>query len=197
MPRAARRIERNVVYHVYNRRNERQTLFATDDDFRRFVEWLHEGKARYAVRLHAYSLMKTHWHLALSAEIPERLGGYVGWIATKHAVRFRLESGTHGHGHVYQGRFCSVAVVDIVQYVRLIRYIEANAHSAGLVARAEDWRWCSLPARLIDGGFLDAGPWRLPADWCRVVNTPDVQIEMLAELAGQKAAFRPDPIAFH
>ena len=197
MPRRPRALEGNVVYHVYNRRNEKQCLFRSDDDYARFLLRLRKTKERYPIRLHAYCLMRTHWHLALSAEVPETISQSIAWLAGNHAMEFRAETGTVGLGHVYQGRYGSVAADGIVHYVRLIRYIEANPREAGLVLRAEDWQWSSLRERGIEGSLLDAGPWTLPSDWTTIVNTPDVKVEMLSELLGQAAAFRPEPLSFH
>ena len=49
-----------------------------------------------------------------------------------------------GEGHVYQGRFKSFPVQDDGHFHVLCRYVERNAQRAGLVGRAEDWRWGPL-----------------------------------------------------
>ncbi len=197
MPRRPRQLESNVVYHVYNRRNEKQCLFESEDAFRHFVNLLWQARDQHQVRLHAYCLMTTHWHLALSAEVPASISRCMGWLAGGHATQFRRRSDTRGLGHVYQDRYCHVAAEGILHYVRLIRYIESNPLQAGLVVRAEEWPWSSLTDRLAQERTLDPGPWRLPSDWLSIVNTPDVKIEQLPGLMGQVASFRPDPISFH
>lgn len=155
-----------------------------------------KGKQLHCVRLHAYCLMSTHWHLALSAEEPELISKCLGWLCTQHASAFRRSTGTVGLGHVYQGRFCDVRVEGIIQYVRLIRYTEANPLEAGMVRRAEDWKWSSLRERLAGETWLDPGPWTLPSDWLSVVNAPDVKVELLPDLLGQVATFLPPPVVF-
>jgi putative transposase len=194
MARRARGLEGNVVYHVYNRRNEKQCLFTSDAHYTEFLELLKTAKERYALRLHAYCLMSTHWHLAVSAEAPASISKSLAWVTTKHAMSFRSDTSTIGLGHVYQNRYCSVAVDGVVHYVRLIRYIEANPVESKLVSRAEDWRWSSLQQRPRTPNMLDEGPWRLPNDWLSVVNVPDIKIELLPGLLGQQATFRPAPI---
>jgi putative transposase len=197
MPRTKRDLESNVVYHVYNRRVEKRGLFDSDDAYRKFLTFLSQAKLKYPVRLHAYCVMPTHWHIAVSAEIPASISRFVAWISTQDAKRYRAETDTIGLGHVYQGRFCAKASEGAVSYARLIRYIEVNPVAAELVTRAQDWPWSSVHERL--GGeptLIQPGPWRLPSNWEEVVNTPDVEIEMLGELSGQTAAFRPPPIVF-
>jgi putative transposase len=197
MPRRARHLESNVVYHVFNRRTDKQCLFDDDQSYDLFLQFLRDANERFPARLHAYCLMRTHWHLAISAEDPLFVRKYVALVTTKHAMRFRVKTDTVGFGHVYQGRYASLPIDGVVGYVRLIRYIEANALASGLVSRAEEWRWSSLRERCSAKPLLiQPGPWSLPQDWIDIVNSPDVKIEEIESLVGQRAAFRPPPVAF-
>jgi putative transposase len=171
MSRRPRIIEPGVVYHVFNRRTDRQCLFGSPRDFDNFFLLMEEGRERYKVRLCASCLMETHWHLALWAHDELSIGRYVRWLATTHAVRFRVASGTRGDGHVYGDRYKSVPVHGPMHYLALLRYIEANPMVAGLVSRAEDWRWSSLHERTgRSPRIIDDGPWPLPIEWQSIVN---------------------------
>jgi putative transposase len=59
-------------------------------------------------------------------------------------------------------------------FLNVCRYVEANALSAGLVERAENWEWSSLvrtgPADGID--ILSPWPVARPATWLDDVNRP-------------------------
>jgi putative transposase len=64
------------------------------------------------------------------------------------------------------------------------RYVERNALRAGLVRRAEDWRWCSL-WRYERGGpearaLLGDGPVPRPAGWAGWVNEAQGEAELAA-----------------
>jgi hypothetical protein len=59
-------------------------------------------------------------------------------------------------GHVFQGRFHAVLVERETHFLELARYVVLNPVRAGLVRRAEDYRWSSLRAGL---GFESAPPW--------------------------------------
>ncbi len=48
-------------------------------------------------------------------------------------------------GHLFQSRFASVALAPLI---RAVRYVSLNPVRAGLVARAEDWRWSSVRAHM-------------------------------------------------
>jgi putative transposase len=57
-----------------------------------------------------------------------------------------------------------------------LRYVERNPLSAGLVARAQLWRWCSLWSRLHGEdaikALLSTWPVERPANWTARVNAP-------------------------
>lgn len=91
-------------------------------------------------------------------------------------MRYHAHYHTSGEGHVYQGRFKSFPVQDDDHFSVVCRYVERNALRAGLVERAEDWRWGSLwrwlQKREPEPPLLS--PWpiaRLP-NWVERVNTP-------------------------
>ena len=66
-------------------------------------------------------------------------------------------------------------------FLSACRYVERNALRAGVVRRAQDWRWCSLWARrqgdepLRD--LLSDWPIKRPTDWLRLVNRPMTERE--------------------
>jgi putative transposase len=75
---------------------------------------------------------------------------------------------------VYQGRYRASAIGSSRHYFHVMRYVEANALRAGLVSRAEDWKWSSLHERLSKPRLICDGPERLPAlsQWLDEVNRP-------------------------
>ena len=192
MARVRRSIESNVVYHIFNRRTDKQCLFSSNGAYDQFVDLLAAGRDKYPVRHHAFCLMKTHWHLALSTDDAGAIPRYLRWLSTTHAVRFRFRTDTRGNGHVYQDRYRSVPVEGSIHYATLVRYIESNALTAGLVSRAEDWRWSSLKERLSGRTrIIEPGPWTLPATWPAIVNAPDLSLALEPSFLNQVARFRP------
>src|SRR5262245_49725663 len=136
MPRLPRVLEPNRVYHVFNRRNDRQRLFPSPRAYDEFLLLLEEGRERYDVRICAYVLMETHWHQAIWIREPDgaiAASKYLRRLSSRHALRFRCASGTRGDGHVYQDRYKAKPVKDDAHYLTLVRYIEANPLAAGVV----------------------------------------------------------------
>lgn len=88
MARARRCLQGNVVYHVHNRRTDKQCLFPEPELYDDLLKVLRRGKKKYAARLHAYCFLYNHIHLAVSAEDVKHLIGFLRWTSTTHAVRF-------------------------------------------------------------------------------------------------------------
>src|SRR5262249_8747751 len=93
-----------------------------------------------------------------------------------HAIRWRVAHRTVGYGPLYQGRFKSFPVQRDEHLLSLLRYVERNPLSAGLVERAELWRWSSLWSRAHGDKAVKAllSPWPLerPSNWTVRVNSP-------------------------
>jgi putative transposase len=174
MPRKPRILEPNLVYHVFNRRTDRQLLFPSPRALDDFVHLLERGRDRYGVTICMYCVMDTHWHQGIwirDADSATAVTKYLRWLSTCHAIRFRIRSSTRGDGHVYQDRYKSKPVFDEGHYLILNRYIEANPLAAGLVERAEHWPWSSLADRLTGRRrVVEDGPVGLPPNWCDIVN---------------------------
>ena len=89
---------------------------------------------------------------------------------------------TSGLGHAYQQRYKSFPIQDHEHSFVVCRYVERNALRAGLVARAEDWRWGSLWRwlRKTEPDPRLLSPWRLPrlTNWVSRVNEPLTKHEL-------------------
>jgi putative transposase len=72
-------------------------------------------------------------------------------------------------GAVYQSRYVSKPISDARHYYSVLRYVERNALTAGVVKRAEEWRWCS--ACESDPPFdIDEGPFTRLPNWLSFLN---------------------------
>jgi putative transposase len=114
--------------------------------------------------------MPNHWHLLLWPYREGDLSLFIKWLCTTHAARWNKAHGLTGRGAVYQSRFKSVPVDQETNLLRVWHYIERNPLSAGLVTKAEAWRWCSLWDRISASAFVDGGPVPLPDNWLKLVN---------------------------
>lgn len=126
------------------------------------------------MRILAWCLMPNHWHLLLWPLEDGDLSRYMHLVTLRHTQRLHAYRGSAGTGQVYQGRFKSFVVQNDTHFLNVSRYVEANALTAKLVKRAEDWRWGSL-WRVQQGlhakpPFVHAWPLDRPSDWLEHVN---------------------------
>lgn len=176
MPRIARVAPGGLIYHVFNRSVGKMHMFKRDADFLAFERVLLEAHRRVPIPILSYCFMSSHWHFVPWPAEDGQLTEFFRWLAHTHAMRWRVSHNTVGYGHLYQGRFKSFPVESDESALIVCRYVERNALSAGLVKRAEDWRWSSLWARLHGSNELRAilapGPIQFPRNWIERVNQP-------------------------
>ena len=154
MPRARRLVVPGLAHHVIQRGNRRQAIFHGDDDRRAYVALLGRALERHETTCLAWCLMDNHVHLVL---IPKDEDGLRGPLASAHtAYSQRINRAHEMSGHLFQGRFASYAMDDAHLMVA-VRYVEMNPVKAGLVKRAEDWRWSSARAHVsgVEDGLTD------------------------------------------
>jgi putative transposase len=194
MPRRARRAIGGVVFHVLNRACGRMRLFSRDKDYEAFERVMAEALQNYPMRLLSYCLMPNHWHLILWPRNDGDLSKFMFWLTMTHTQRWRHARKLVGLGPLYQGRFRAFPVEEDSHLLTVFRYGERNALRAGLVKRAQDWRWSSLNARLNAGDQRIAmlHPWPIdqPPDWLDWVNLPQTDSEV-AELRSRLRTGRP------
>jgi putative transposase len=142
MPRTARSCSGGYTYHVLNRGNGRATVFHKPDDYEAFVKMMAEACVRTPMRILAYCLMPNHFHLALWPRDDGGLSRWMHWLMTTHVRRYLRHY--RSSGHVWQGRFKAFPIEEDEHLLIMLRYIERNPLRAGLVERAEAWRWSSL-----------------------------------------------------
>jgi REP element-mobilizing transposase RayT len=102
-----------------------------------------EAVGRYGWRLHAYVLMRNHYHLAVETPEPNLVAG-MHWIQGTFCNRFNRFRGQNGH--VFQGRYKAIILEDANALARVVDYIHLNPVRAGAVkvARMERYPWSSL-----------------------------------------------------
>ena len=64
-----------AIYHVMNRGDRREAIFADDQDRERFLETLAEACQKTGWQIHAYCLMSNHLHLVIETPQPNLVAG--------------------------------------------------------------------------------------------------------------------------
>jgi putative transposase len=182
MPRRLRFASGGYVYHALNRAVGRATLFDKTEDYATFEKVLRQADAQVPMRLLAFCLMPNHWHLVLWPRQDGDLSHYMRWLTVTHTQRWHAHHHTSGMGPLYQGRFKSFPIQEDDHLRTVCRYVERNPLRAGLVRRAEKWRWSCLWHRAQGTADLLLSPWpfALPDQWVDHVNQVETEAELEA-----------------
>jgi putative transposase len=145
MPRIARIVIPGCPHHVIQRGNRKQQVFFSNSDRTLYLRLLKKQSARAGMEILAYCLMDNHVHLV---SIPRSKNSFVEGLAEVHRkfttiINIRED----WRGFLWQGRFLSYPLDEAHCYAA-IRYVENNPVRAGLVSKAEDFRWSSAPAHV-------------------------------------------------
>jgi REP element-mobilizing transposase RayT len=120
-----------AIYHVINRGNYRADVFRSEGAKAAFEACLFEACTRCGWRLHAFVVMRNHFHLAL--ETPEgNLSAGMQWLQATFANRFNRLRGESGH--LFQGRYKALPVEEGDALGQVCHYIHLNPARAGIVA---------------------------------------------------------------
>jgi putative transposase len=145
MARLARIVIPGAPHHVTQRGNRRQPVFFSDADRTLYLRLLAAGCAAAGVHCLAWCLMDNHIHLILVPKTPDGLRGALGEAHRRYTREVNFREGWRGY--LFQGRFASYPMDDAHLLVA-VRYVELNPVAAGMVARAEDWRWSSAASHI-------------------------------------------------
>jgi len=74
-------------YHVLSRGNERRDIFYEEKDYLKFLAILAKMVDRFKVEVHAYVLLKNHYHLLIRTK-EANLSRAIQWLGVSYSVWF-------------------------------------------------------------------------------------------------------------
>ena len=141
MPRKARHIVDNGLYHIMTRGNDRRTVFQSHDDYVRMFHILRMYLDKYRILIFHYCLMPNHLHLLLqtlkSADLPKFMQG----ILQVYGSYFHRQYDSVGF--LFQNRYKSIHIEKESYLLECARYIERNPVRAEICDDPKDYPWSS------------------------------------------------------
>ncbi len=145
MPRVSRAIAVGYPHHITQRGNYRQTVFAEESDYVRYLELLAGFAPKYGLDIWAYCLMPNHIHIVGVPNRQESLARTFNTVHMLYAQYFNRKQ--NARGHLWQGRFFSCALDERHLYAA-VRYVEQNPVRSGIVPAPQDYPWSSAKAHI-------------------------------------------------
>lgn len=147
-----------VLYHIYNRGNNRERLFREAENYRYFLERYSHYLADH-IDTYAYCLMPTHFHFLVSVKdsstpthpaaenlTPVEKGFRDFFISYAKGFNKRY----HRTGSLFEYKFKRKPVTHSDHLLRLIVYIHGNPVKAGLCTDFAGWMFSSYVALIGD-----------------------------------------------
>ncbi|MFH1645392.1 MAG: transposase [Candidatus Omnitrophota bacterium] len=155
------------IYHIYNKSIANFKIFNNDSDYERFLlafrffqfdnrdirfcrslELLEEDnnifvkdKEKKLVRIVAYCIMPTHFHLILIPCKEKAVSIFTGNICNSYTRFFNSKYGRKGP--LWEGRAKKVLVENNEQLIHLTRYLHLNPVTSYITEKPIDWQYSS------------------------------------------------------
>ncbi len=128
MPRKPR-VDISGFHHVINRGVNRENIFLSDEDKKKFLQIVDMARDSYHLTIHSFCILDNHYHLLIETH-RDNLSLAVRYINSQYAIYFNKKM--QRIGPLWQGRFKSWYVHNDDYLWLLIRYIEMNPVKVGL-----------------------------------------------------------------
>jgi putative transposase len=130
--------------HVIQRGNNRNPIFAADDDYHFYLRCLKEAADAQGLAVHAYVMMTNHVHLLATPEAEFSLSKTMQSIGRRYVQYFNHAYGRTGT--LWEGRYKSTLIDSERYLLTCMRYIELNPVRAEMIAHPGDYPWSSYRA---------------------------------------------------
>ena len=146
MPRQLRIDYPGAIHHVMSRGDRRESIYMDDVDRQDFLKTLAEACQKTDWQVHAYCLMRNHFHLVVETPNANLVDG-MHWLLSSYTIRLNRRHETPGH--VFSGRYKALVVESQAGgYLKtLCDYVHLNpirANRIGAQDRLLSYPWSSL-----------------------------------------------------
>jgi REP-associated tyrosine transposase len=135
-----------LTHHVVQRGNNKETMFGDEADHRFFLKLLQYESARCAVAIHAYALMRNHFHLMATPGDQIGLSTMMQSLGRTYVPAYNLKH--NRTGGLWEGRYRSFVIENESYWLTCMRYVELNPVRAGIVPKSDDYCWSSARAHM-------------------------------------------------
>jgi len=143
------------IYHVISRGNNREYIFKESLDKQFFIDQLKEQKNPLGFKLFGYVFMDNHYHLLLQTT-NKPLHTIMHKLNSKYSKYFNKQHSRSGH--VFEGRYKAILVLDERYLFELVRYLHQNPVRAKMCSTVNEYPWSSdVFYRNNDESLVDIG----------------------------------------
>ncbi|MBK9248114.1 MAG: transposase [Ignavibacteria bacterium] len=132
----------NRYYHIYNRSNNNEVVFRSDDNYSYFLRKYHAA-FHESLDTIAYCLMPTHFHFLVHviSDDTERIKHSLGKLQSSFTQSINRHY--RRHGNLFQQHSKSKHIENEEYLKTLLTYIHQNPVRSKLVNKPEEWKYSS------------------------------------------------------
>ena len=168
-------IEIGGIYHCYNRGVDKRNIFLDSEDRATFLHYLFVlnnsrplpnlwrdgiGKREEIVYLHAFCLMKNHYHILIEEFVEGGVSKFFHKLGTAYALYFNKKY--KRSGALFQGRFKLKRIIDQPHFNYILDYIHLNPVII----------WDRDPGEILN--YLEQYKWSSYLDYIGTSNFPSI-----------------------
>jgi len=146
MSNARYHFQENSCYHIYNRWFQKQTIFKSDVDFRKFYDYIIRNHKLFPeIQILSYAFLPNHFHFIFrSLETGLKISDFMRRIQVSYAMYFKAKYETGLNIPVFEGRF-QAKHIDSEEYLaQCMAYVCYNPLKHEVVANITDYPWTSI-----------------------------------------------------
>lgn len=141
MARQPRYVVVGQPQHVIQRGNNREVIFASDDDYRFYLDKLQDACIKFQCDVHAYVLMTNHVHLLITPQTEDGISKVMQSLGRYYVQYFNYVY--ERTGTLWEGRY-KATLIDTERYLLTCsRYIELNPVRAQMIEHPSRYPWSS------------------------------------------------------
>ncbi len=130
-----------ALYHVMAHGNGFQWIYKNSSNLNAFCEILIKVIIKYKFKVHAFILMRNHYHLLIETPLPNLSKGMQTF---NRELAILLNLNYKRKGSIFKKRYKSILIEKEKYYLNVLRYILQNALRLNLVNNAEEYMGSSL-----------------------------------------------------
>jgi putative transposase len=144
MARLPRYLVKGQTQHIIQRGNNREPIFAHDEDYHFDLECLQDAAKRNKLSIHTYAhvLMANHVHLLASPKTENSISKTMQSVSRRYVQYFNDTYSRTGTCYG-RGRYKATAINSDQYLLTCMRYIDLNPIRAGMVVHPRNYPWSS------------------------------------------------------
>jgi putative transposase len=123
-------------------------VFEDEQDHVVFMRMLQSATLEFDVAVHAFTLMKTHYHLLVTPGGKSALPDAMRQLGIRYGLYFNRKYDRVGT--LWTQRHRGIPIGDELYWLTCLRYVELNAQRAHVVDEPGDYRWSSYRVHAFD-----------------------------------------------